>query len=84
MKKPTLQQKVGAAVFVATFGAEHTGIATTRHLMWPHENYTDNHVRKEAATLLCNVHTALLEAMPLQRSEQIWKDQAERLTFVLG
>ena len=40
-------------------------------------------VRRHAASLLASVCTALLEGVPLSRSDQIWTEQAECLSSAL-
>jgi len=40
-------------------------------------------IRRHAVKLLASVHTALLEALPAERLQQIWTDQDEFLSFAL-
>lgn len=83
IKEPALAEKAAAAIFIVSFGADASGIRTKATLMWPFKRFTDDQVKKEASSFLAGVHIALLEALPLEGSEQILKDQVERLSFVL-
>jgi len=83
MKKQTLEQKIIAATFICAMTDTNIGIRTKAQLMHPITEFTDEEVRLEAANFLGSVHTAKLKALPLQDREQILKEQAERLDFVL-
>lgn len=83
-KEPTLQDKVGCALFVmAAESPDAIGVWTKNRLMWPYQTYTDDDVRRQAAKLMASVCTALLEAVPQPRRQQIWTDQAAYLSFAL-
>jgi len=81
---PSIQRQVGMALFVIAMGPERVGIATRHKLMWPYVEYTDDDVLRTAATLLANVHTALLEALPPAQIERISKAQDAYLSFAVG
>lgn len=83
-ERPSVQRQVGMALFVLAMGPEGVGRATLDKLMWPYVEYSDDDVRRVAARLLANVHTALLEALPPARIERISTDQAAYLSFALG
>lgn len=83
-EKPSVQRQVGMALYVLAMGPEGVGRATLDKLMWPCVEYSDDDVRRVAARLLANVHTALLEALPPARIERISTDQAAYLSFALG
>lgn len=83
-ERPSVQRQVGMALFVLAMGPEGVGRATLDKLMWPFTGYSDDDVRRAAARLLANVHTALLEALPPARIERISTDQAAYLSFALG
>ena len=80
--KPTLEQKVRAAVWVSGMGIHQAGVDTQARLMWPLTKFSELEVSKEAARTLGGVLVALLEVLPHQQIEQIWTDQGERLSFV--
>lgn len=84
LKCPSIQRQVGMAIFVIAMGAERVGVATRHRLMWPYTDYTDEDVTRAAAKLLANVHTVLLEALPLAQIERISKDQDAYLSFSVG
>jgi len=84
VEEPTLEGRVGCALYVLAWGPEYPGDYTKRRLMWPHTVYTDDDVRRAAAKLLASVCTELLEAVPQARRRQISIGQAEYLSFVLG
>lgn len=77
----TIQQKTGAAVFIATMGAKRTGILTKARLMHPLREFSDEDSQLESARFLGSVLTALLKALPQQALDQIAKDQAESVFF---
>ncbi|MBX2809488.1 MAG: hypothetical protein KTR20_12760 [Cellvibrionaceae bacterium] len=79
--EPTLQQKVKAAIFMATMGVENSGIRGKAWLMYPLREFSDFDVQRESARFLGDVLTALLEVLPPQRLEQILKDQATSVLF---
>lgn len=87
--KELLISAIKAALFTCAFGREGTGVRTQVSLMAPvgrdkfHDgNYsrTNDRCLKEAAELVIDVHTVLLEGMPHQDLEQIWKARAARLS----
>ncbi len=82
--KPTLNDRVGAAIFIVAFGAEDTGLKTSRQLMSPHTEYEVDDLKRAAARLLASVHTAWLAALPPSLTEQISKDLDAYLSFALG
>lgn len=83
-KCPSIQRQVGMALFVMAMGPERVGVSTRHRLMWPYTEYTDDDVRRTAATLLANVHTVLLEALPPAQIERISKAQDAYLSFSVG
>lgn len=84
MSENSLQVKLDAALHVAVFGVEQSGVATKRSLMQPFELYSDNDVKKVAVNLLGNALTVLLSAQPPAVSELIAIRQAGYLSFVCG
>lgn len=84
MNKPELHEQVGAAIFIALYGAENTGAMTLDKLMWPHTRYEPDDVKRAAARLLASVHTALLTTLPPIQIELISTDQASYLSFALA
>ena len=84
MKEPALNERLGAAIFIISYGVENTGMMTQRKLMHPHTEYQKEDVKRVAARLLSSVHTALLEALPPPQTEQILKDLGAYLSFALG
>jgi hypothetical protein len=81
MEDQTLAQKVGSAAFIASMGAENTGIRTKAQLMHPLREFSDEDSQRESGNLLGSVLIGLLQAMPPQQIDTILKDQAERLSF---
>lgn len=87
--KVVLISAIKAALFTCAFGREGAGVRTQNSLMAPvgrdkfHDgNYsrTNDRCLKEAAELVIDAHTVLLEGMPRQDLEQIWKARAARLS----
>jgi len=84
MKAPTLNDKLGAAIFILAFGAKDAGIMTTHKLMYPYTVYQVDDVKRVAARLVASVHTALIASVPQSRIELILKDQENYLSLALG
>lgn len=84
MNAPTLNERIQAAIFVISFGAENTGVMTRHCLMHPYTNFSDDDVKRAAARLLASAHTALLATLPPAQIDQILKDQGAYLSFALG
>lgn len=84
MNEPTLKERLGAAIFIIAFGAEHAGMMTSRKLMWPYTDYEVDDLKRVAARLLASVHTELLATLLPAQTERISKDQAAYLSFVHG
>ena len=80
MKNQSLANKVGSAAFIASMGAENTGIGTKARLMHPVREFSDEDSQRESGNLLGSVLIGLLQAMPPQEIDKILKDQAERLS----
>ncbi|MBL4797201.1 MAG: hypothetical protein JKY50_07295 [Oleispira sp.] len=80
MENQTLAQKAGSAAFIASMGAENTGIGTKARLMHPLREFSDEEAQCESGRLLGTVLSALLQAMPPEQIETILKDQAELLS----
>ena len=83
MGKPTVQNRVCAAIFIAVHGADYAGIRTKLTLMWPLERFTNQEVEKEASSLLECVYKNLLNLLPPQNLEKIEKGLDERLSFAV-
>ena len=81
IEKPTLKNRVHAAAFIASMGAENTGIGTKARLMHPLREFSDEDSQRESARLLGSVLAALLQAMPPREIDRILKDQAESAFF---
>lgn len=84
MNEPSLNERMGSAIFVAVFGVENAGVMTCDKLMWPYIKYEHDDVKRTAARLLASVHTALLTVLPQIQIELILKDQASYLSFAIG
>lgn len=82
MEKQTLAQKAGAAAFIASMGAENTGVRTKAQLMHPVSVFSDEDSQRESGRLLGTLLSALLKVLPPEDSAQILKDQDELLSFV--
>lgn len=82
MNEPTLQVRIGCAVFIALMGVDGTGVGTQRKLMWPHTEYDDDDVKRVAAKLLASVHTAVIATLPPEQIEQISTTLSEYLSLV--
>lgn len=83
MKVPTLNDKLGAAIFIMAFGAKNTGVMTTHKLMYPYTQYRVDDVKRVAARLVTSVHTALLTTLPQPQIELISKDLDNYLSLAL-
>lgn len=81
---PSIQRQVGMALFILAMGPEKVGFSTRHKLMWPYTEYNDDDVRRVAATLLANVHTVLLEALPPAQIERISTTLDAYLSFAVG
>lgn len=75
--KPTLEEKIKAATWIASMGINHSGVRTQATLMWPLESFTEYMVAKEAADFMGNLLAALLRALPPQEIDTILKQQAQ-------
>lgn len=84
MDKPTIQGRIGAAAFMAVFGAERSGARTRQQLMWPFTEFSDDDVKRAAARLLASLHTATVDSLPEGLAEAISKDLDAYLSFALG
>lgn len=79
--KPSLEDKVLAAIFIAAHGADAGGIRTWSILMAPQRNFTFAEVEREASRFLGVVQLALLTELPHPARLQILQDQAAHLSF---
>ena len=83
LKKPLPEQGfaqiLGAALYIAVTGVDDTGERTKGQAMYPCQTFTDHAVRKEVATFLLDVHTALLEAVPQETIQRLVQGRASRL-----
>jgi hypothetical protein len=82
---------VGSAFFILGQGNQGTGANTQNRVMAPvpralyhdgRSKITDAICLSEAAALVTDVHTVLLEGMHHQDLDRIWKARAERLTSI--
>ena len=78
---PSVEAKLGAAIFIASMGAGNTGLRTKAQLMHPLREFSDADAQRESARFLGSVLTALLQVLPHQQIDKILKDQAESVFF---
>lgn len=81
LELPSVEAKIGAAIFIASMGAGNAGIRTKAQLMHPLREFSDADAQRESARFLGSVLTALLQVLPQQQIDKILKDQAESVFF---
>jgi len=77
----TLQQKIGAAMFIVAHGADGAGVSTLATLMFPMRKFNVDDVDLEASRLLSRVMGALITQLPQSQIDQLLKDQVERFSL---
>lgn len=75
-------QKVGAALFISSWGASETGIRTKAQLMQPLQDFSDDDAQRESARLLNSVFAVLLKKLSETDLDEILQDQLESTNFL--
>jgi hypothetical protein len=78
----TVFQKVGAALFISSWGASETGIRTKAQLMHPLQEFSDDDAQRESARLLNSVFAVLLKKLSQTELDGILQDQLESTSFL--
>jgi hypothetical protein len=78
----TVIQKVGAALFISSWGASETGIRTKAQLMHPLQEFSDNDAQRESARFLSSVFSVLLKNLSPSDLDGILQDQLESTSFL--
>jgi hypothetical protein len=81
LEAPSVEAKLGAAIFIASMGAGNSGVRPKAQLMHPLREFSDADVQRESARFLGSVLTALLQVLPRPQIDKILKDQAESVFF---
>jgi hypothetical protein len=79
MPKPSLAQKLAAALYISSCDAVSVGIGTKAGLMWPELRFTDHEARQESARLIGDVLMTLLSSTEKEKLNEIERRQKNYL-----
>lgn len=78
----TVFQKVGAALFISSWGASEAGIRTKAQLMQPLQEFSDDDAQRESARFLSSVFNVLLSKLSQEELDGILSNQLESTVFL--